>query len=578
MALIPEQVLEEITAKTDIVDVVSSYVPLKKTGNRYTGLCPFHREKTPSFSVSADKQLFHCFGCGAGGTVIHFIMRAENLDFVEAVKFLAARANVIIPEQNDPNDSRRHQKRQLLYEINREAAKYYYKLLVADTNHVSAYLKKRRLTKQSVIKFGLGVAGHERDGLYRHLLSKKITAEQMEEAGLIMTGERGAVDKFRDRLMFPIFDVRGNIVGFGGRALGDIGPKYLNSPQTPIFDKSRNLYAFSLAKNSGAEYFLLAEGYMDVITLHQHGFDSAVASLGTAFTQGHAQLMKKYKKEVIICYDSDEAGIKATLRAIDILVLQGMDVRVLIQNRAKDPDEYLMKYGVDEFRVELERAMHHVDFKVLLLQKQYNLQNIDEKVKFLNGVARILKDIENLVEREVYINKIAEKYSVSREALLGEVEKQLQHHKEQSARRILYQQQKPRVLSANASALDQAEKTLLALLISNISLVGLLDESMKQGSFSNDTYQKVFHFILDRYEKNAAIDAALVINTFDAQDSSAITQICDSHLEFDDEQQAIAQLVDVITRQRLKQKFIETVKNAGELEKANKILQDYKRK
>jgi len=355
--LYPEQIIEEVRLRNDIVEVVSGYVKLEKKGRSYWGLCPFHNEKTPSFSVEPNKQFFYCFGCNKGGSVIHFIMNIENLEFVEALKFLADRAGIALPETEDPQEREKAEQRKVILEINRQAARFYFRSLAGkDGLKAQNYLKKRGLLAKTIKQFGLGYAPAEWDGLTRELLKQHFPADLLIKSGLSIRAKSGElVDRFRDRIMFPIFDIRGNIVGFGGRVLDGSMPKYMNSPDTPVYNKSRELYGLNYARMSPSKRLLIVEGYMDVISLHQAGIDFAVASLGTALTRMQAWILKKYSEEVIIAYDSDSAGQAATMRGLDILEETGCNVKVLILPEGKDPDEYIRIHGPDKFKNLIDR-------------------------------------------------------------------------------------------------------------------------------------------------------------------------------------------------------------------------------
>ena len=359
----PEELVEEIRSKNDIVDVISSYVRLQKKGSSYFGLCPFHNEKSPSFSVSRQKQMYYCFGCGAGGNVFTFLMEYENLSFVEAVQLLADRAGVELPKMEYSKEAKeRADLKTTLLEINKAAAQYFYVQLKSEQGRIGyEYLKKRELSDETIKAFGLGYSNKYSDDLYRYLRSKGYSEDLIRQAGLISTDEKhGVYDKFWNRVMFPIMDVNSRVIGFGGRVMGDAKPKYLNSPETPVFDKSRNLYGLNRARSSRKPYFLLCEGYMDVIALHQAGFTNAVASLGTALTPGHASLIKRYVREVYLTYDSDEAGTRAALRGIPILKEAGISAKVIRMDPYKDPDEFIKNLGAEEF--ERRMRMRETDF------------------------------------------------------------------------------------------------------------------------------------------------------------------------------------------------------------------------
>lgn len=380
----PEELIEEVRMKNDIVDVISGYVKLTKKGSNYFGLCPFHNEKSPSFSVSPGKQMYYCFGCGAGGNVLTFIMEYENYSFPEALKMLADRAGVTLPEVEYSKEARAQADlRTTLLEINKLAANYFYYQLQNPQGQTGyRYLRDRQLTDETIKHFGLGFANKTSDDLYRFLKSKGYEDSILRETGLVQLEERGGHDKFWNRVMFPILDVNNRVIGFGGRVMGDGAPKYLNSPETRLFDKSRNLYGLNYARTSREQYVLICEGYMDVIAMHQAGFTNAVASLGTAFTSQHAALLKRYTEKVVLTYDSDGAGIKAALRAIPILKEVGISAKVLNMEPYKDPDEFMKNLGADAFRQRIAQAKNSFLFEIDVLKKNYDLEDPAQKTEF----------------------------------------------------------------------------------------------------------------------------------------------------------------------------------------------------
>ena len=416
----PDELIEEVRSRNDIVDVISGYVHLQKKGANYFGLCPFHNEKSPSFSVSRSKQMYYCFGCGAGGNVFTFLMEYENDTFPEAVKALADRAGISLPEADESEEAKREQsKRSRLLAINKEAAKYFYFQLRAKQGEPGLhYLRKRQLTDETIHRFGLGYANKTADDLVRYLKGKGYSEDLIREAGLCNTDEKhGMYDKFWNRVMFPIEDINHRVIGFGGRVMGDGKPKYLNSPETPIFDKSRNLYGLNFARSSRKGNIILCEGYMDVIAMHQAGFNQAVASLGTAFTLGQAGLLKRYAKEVLLSYDSDGAGVKAALRAIGILKEAGLTGRVINLEPYKDPDEFIKNLGAEAFQERIDNAENSFLFEIRMLQREYDLNDPEKKTEFHRAVAKKLCEFPEEVERENYLEAVAEKYHIGFESL-----------------------------------------------------------------------------------------------------------------------------------------------------------------
>ena len=416
----PEELIEEIRSKNDIVDVIAGYVHLQKKGGSYFGLCPFHNEKSPSFSVSRDRQMYYCFGCGAGGNVFTFLMEYENASFQEAIQELAQRAGVSLPQAEYSEEMRKKESRRArLLEVNKEAAKYFYYLLrKKEGEQGMRYLKGRRLSDETMQKFGLGYASKYSDDLTRYLKSKGYQDDLLKEAGLCSIDERhGIYDKFWNRVMFPIQDANHRVIGFGGRVMGDGEPKYLNSPETPIFDKSRNLYGLNFARTSRTGNMILCEGYMDVIAMHQAGFGQAVASLGTAFTAGQAALIRRYTTNVLLSYDSDGAGIKAALRAIGILREAGMTAKIIHLEPYKDPDEFIKNLGAEEFQKRIDSAESSFFFELRIMEQKYNLKDPEEKTRFYQEIAQKLCSFSEEVERENYIEAAAEHYHIGFENL-----------------------------------------------------------------------------------------------------------------------------------------------------------------
>ena len=415
-----DDLIEEIRMKNDIVDVISGYVRLQKKGSSYFGLCPFHNEKSPSFSVSPGKQMYYCFGCGAGGNVFTFIMEYENFTFMEAVKYLADRAGIKLPEQEYSREARAAADlKTVLLEVNKKAASfYYYQLRQESGKQAYDYLKNRALSDETMKAFGLGYSSKYSDSLYRYLKEKGYSDQILKEAGLFTFDERqGMRDKFWNRVMFPIMDVNNRVIGFGGRVMGDAKPKYLNSPETKIFDKSRNLYGLNIARKTRKNYLIICEGYMDVISMHQAGFTNAVASLGTALTSGHASLMRRYTKEVLLTYDSDEAGQKAALRGIPILREAGICPRIVNLSPYKDPDEFIKAEGKEAFEERLENAMNYFLFEVQVMEKEYDLSDPEGKTRFYRAIAAKLLEFPEELERNNYIESISEKYRIRQEDL-----------------------------------------------------------------------------------------------------------------------------------------------------------------
>ena len=419
-----EELIEEIRTSNDIVDVISQYVILKRSGRNFFGLCPFHKEKSPSFSVSPDKQIFHCFGCGVGGNVIHFVSKIENLDFKDTLEMLANRANIQLPTLNNYEDDRKAMLKSKVYQINEEAAKFYHENLYKPTSkQAQEYIKKRKLDNKTLKAFMIGYSG-KFDELYRLLKSKGFKDEEILASSLVNKTDDGKyIDRFRRRLMFPIQDIRGRVIAFGGRVLDDSKPKYINSPENIVYSKGKQLFGLNIAKKGDTKRIIIVEGYMDAISLYQRGITNVVASLGTALTEQQGWLLRKSCEQIIIGYDSDGAGQAATLRGLEILQNMGCDVRILQIYGAKDPDEFVIKYGPERFLKCVDSSISLVEFKVKILKQGLNIENVNDKIKFLNQIAKILSNVENNIEKEVYIDKISKEYGISKEAIYGEVNK-----------------------------------------------------------------------------------------------------------------------------------------------------------
>ena len=420
----PPSFLDELAARNPIEEVVGQYVNLKRSGSNLFGLCPFHGEKTPSFSVSPDKGIYYCVGCHKGGSVINFEMEIEGLSYPDAVRALAKRAGLTVPEDEQYQSRFRHQER--LWALNKEAARFFHGALFQPEGAAGLeYAGKRGMPKSTLTKFGIGFAPDSWDALCKAMEAKGFTQEELRSAGLVSVSQKNGriYDRFRNRLMFPIIDVRGNVIGFGGRVMDNSTPKYLNSPETEIFNKRKNLFALNLAKKSRLGYLILVEGYMDAVALHQYGFDCAVASLGTSLTEEHASLLARYTQQVILIYDGDEAGQNATQRAIPMLEKAGLQVKVLKMRDAKDPDEFLRKFGADRFRILLEESSNRVEYQLKAIQKKYDLNVDEERVNFITEAADFVSTLSNAVQREVYGNRAAEAAKISPEAMKIEVQK-----------------------------------------------------------------------------------------------------------------------------------------------------------
>lgn len=513
-----DELIEEIRAKNDIVDVISGYVRLQKKGSSYFGLCPFHNEKSPSFSVSRGKQMYYCFGCGAGGNVITFLMEYENASFLEAVQVLAERAGVELPKMEYSKEAKeKADLKATLLEINKAAAQYYYVQLKAPQGQTAhRYLTERGLSEDTIKAFGLGYSNKTSSDLFQYLRKKGYSEEQIRQAGLISTDEKhGVYDKFWNRVMFPIMDANSRVIGFGGRVMGDAKPKYLNSPETPVFDKSRNLYGLHRARTSRKPYFLLCEGYMDVISMHQAGFTNAVASLGTALTPGHASLMKRYVQEVYLVYDSDEAGTKAALRAMPILKEAGISAKVIRMDPYKDPDEFIKHLGAEEFEKRIGNARNGFMFSLEMLEKNYHMDSPEGKTAFFREAARRLTGFEDELERNNYIEAVAKTYRVSTESLQKLVTKTAV--REGMAKPVVRPKTADGSQQKKEDGRKTAQKVLLTWMIDEERYFRAIREFVTPEDFTEPLYKTVAQFLYRQYDEGR-LNPAEILNHFQEEE------------------------------------------------------------
>lgn len=514
----PEELIEEVRTRNDIVEVISGYVRLQKKGSNYFGLCPFHNEKSPSFSVSPGKQMYYCFGCGAGGNVITFLMEYENQTFPEAVRTLAQRAGIALPEADDSKEARQADSRRAkLLEINKKAAKYFYYQLRTERGSVGMeYLRKRELSDETMNHFGLGYANKYSNDLIQYLKSKGYSEDLIRDAGLCNVDEKhGMYDKFWNRVMFPIQDINHRVIGFGGRVMGDGKPKYLNSPETEIFDKSRNLYGLNFARTSRKGNVILCEGYMDVIAMHQAGFTQAVASLGTAFTSGQASLLRRYANEILLSYDSDGAGVNAALRAIGILKEAGMTGRVINLEPYKDPDEFIKALGGEEFQKRLDHAENSFFFELRQLQKNYDLSDPEQKTAFHREIARKLCTFSEEVERENYIEAVAQKYHISFEnlrRLVGTYAAQTG-----LAQPVIRPKSGVQKKNTAAEGIKNSQKLLLTWLVEQPQLYRQISKYISPKDFTEGLYEKVADRLFEELEQGN-INPASIISMFEEEE------------------------------------------------------------
>ena len=503
-----EELIEEIRNSNDIVDVISQYVILKRSGRNFFGLCPFHKEKSPSFSVSPDKQIFHCFGCGVGGNVIHFVSKIENLDFRETLELLANRANIQLPTlDNSYQDNKKAMLKAKVYQINEIAAKFYHENLYKPTSkEAQEYIKKRKLDNRTLKSFLIGYSGTF-DELYKLLKQKGFTEEEILASSLVNKADNGRfIDRFRRRLMIPIQDTTGRFIAFGGRVLDDSKPKYINSPENIVYSKGRNLFGLNIAKKYDTKKLIIVEGYMDAISLYQRGITNVVASLGTALTEQQGRLLRKNSEQVIIGYDADGAGQAATLRGLEILQNMGCDIRVLQIYGAKDPDEFVIKYGPERFQKCVDSAISLVEFKVKILKQNLNLDNVNDKIKFLNEVAKILSKVDNTIEKEVYIDKISQEYGISKEAIYGEVNK-LTYSKASDKKVLERAPIRSFIQKEEIEKIDEAvikrEKMVIYILVNypNESYIKIKDTIIID-DIKAEINKKIIAKIYEQYEKN----------------------------------------------------------------------------
>ena len=559
-----DELIEEVRSRSDIVDVIGSYVNLKHKGNSYSACCPFHHEKTPSFHVSREKQMYHCFGCGVGGNVFTFLMEHENMTFPEAVEKLAGKAGVALPERSMSKDEqKRADERTKIKEMNKIAAGYFHYLLKTDHGTAAlAYLTNRGLTDETITKFGLGYSDKFSDDLYKYLKSKGYKDEEMLKAGLIKVDEKyGPSDRFWNRVMYPIIDPNNRVIGFGGRVMGEGTPKYINSQDTPVFDKSRNLYGLNLAKKSKRKGIIFCEGYMDVISMHQAGFDNAVASLGTALTVGQVNLIKRYTDRVYLAYDSDEAGTKAALRALQIMREFDMPARVISLKPYKDPDELIQNDGKEAFEKRIEEAVSGIMFEIDILEHNYNQNDPQERTEFQKEVAKCLSKIMDPLERDNYIKSVSEKYNIDSKTLketvtaygaagAGKVDTSIFRPPE---RRGSPEEEKEKQQL-------KTERVLITWLINDNELIPVIKEILTPEDFTDTVYNGVVRLIYEQYDAKGKVEPAVIMNHFESKEehekvSSIMQQDFGVEIMSDEKSGAITDLVKRIKRKSIQKKI-----------------------
>ena len=575
-----EELIDEIRNSNDIVDIISQYVILKRSGRNFFGLCPFHKEKTPSFSVSPDKQIFHCFGCGAGGNVIHFISKIENADFKESLEILADRAGIKLPTLENNVDSKRLELKEKVYEINKLVAMYYHETLYKpQAKPAQEYVKKRKLDNKALKEFCIGYAENA-NVLYKLLKEKGFTEEEILASDLVIKKGNNYVDRFKNRLIFPIQDIRNRFIAFGGRVLDNSLPKYINSPENIVYSKARNLYGLNVAKNTKTRKLIIVEGYMDTVSLHQRGIDNVVASCGTALTEAQGRLLRKYAEKVIISYDSDSAGQAATLRGLEILNNLGCDIRILQMEGAKDPDEYVIKYGNGRFNDLVENAISLVEFKIKVLKKGLNIENTNDKIKFMNEIAKILGGVDNKIEQEIYIDKISSDYNISKEAIYAQINKN--EYSNNKGAKILESSsiRKPTIKRQGKEInpeLEKRENIIISLLIDGGEEVyNKIKDIINPNDFKSEANQKIMRRLYEEFEKgNSNINSLVDMFADDEQVVNALTGIMADDYEIEDNKKALDDVINNYQKEKLmarRNEIIQSLNNANlDKEKANEL-------
>ena len=556
-----DEILDEVKNSNDIVEVISQYIHLKRSGRNYFGLCPFHNEKSPSFSVSPDKQIFHCFGCGVGGNVISFISKIEGIGFKEAIEVLAEKADIQLPSIQNNIDNKREELKAKVYKVNSYAAEYYHKKLYEPTSKIAQeYVKKRLLNNETLQSFKIGFSG-KFDELYNALKKEGFQEEEILESGLVNKTEKGQyIDRYRNRLMIPILDERNRVIAFGGRVLDDSKPKYINSPENIVYSKGRNLFGLNVAKrtDTSKKRLLIVEGYMDAISLHQRGIKEVVASLGTALTTQQGWLLRKNTEQVILGFDSDGAGQSAIMRAMEVMQNMGCDIRVLQMTGAKDPDEYIIKYGSARFQKLLDNSISLIEFKIHVMQKELNLENSGDKIKFLNEISKIFSKIENTIEREIYIEKIAKGYNISKEAIYAEVNKLLYKDRKNSnileKEKIVITRKKENKKEKIPEDIIKRENTIIWLLINSIETYKIIREKIKIEDFKDETNKEILTAIYNEFEKDNSNISSVLDHVQSDKLQSHLTEIMAEDYEIKDNKKAIEDIVKSYEEEKLQRR------------------------
>ena len=550
-----DELIEEIRSSNDIVDTISQYVQLKRKGRNFFGLCPFHKEKSPSFSVSPDKQIFHCFGCGVGGNVIHFISKIENLDFKDTIEYLADRAGIELPKTENEQFNQRQILKDKVYKINEETARFYHENLYKPTaKEAQNYVKERKLNNATLKSFLIGYSGTYNE-LYKHLRSKGFSDNEILTSSLVNKNDRGQfIDRFRRRLMIPILDVRGKVIAFGGRVLDNSLPKYINSPENIVYSKGRNLFGLNVAKKGDLKKVVIVEGYMDAISLYQRGITNVVASLGTALTESQGRLLRKYAEQIIISYDSDSAGQAATLRGLEILRNLGCDVRILQMEGAKDPDEYVIKYGTGRFNLLIDNAISLVEFKVKVLKNKFDLDNTNDKIKFLQEIAKVLSEVESQIELEIYVEKIANEYSISKEAIYSEINKikYANTSKQKEPENVIRRAKPVKVSKVDDSVIKKENVVIYLLLNYPEESTEKIRNNLLETDFKYETNKKIINKLYELIDKKEKISSE-VLNYFadDDEITSHMTMLMADDYEIGDVDKCIDDIINSYNKERL---------------------------
>ena len=561
-----DEILNEVRENSDIVEVISQYVHLKRSGRNYFGLCPFHNEKSPSFSVSPDKQIFHCFGCGVGGNVFTFISKIEGIGFKEAIENLADRAGIVLPKSTNNEDSKKEELKAKVYKVNNFTADYYHKRLYKPESKAGQeYVKQRKLTNETLESYNLGFSGNY-DELYKVLRKEGFNDEEILESGLVKKNEHGQyVDFYRDRFMIPILDVRNRVIAFGGRVLGDAKRfKYLNSPENIVYSKGKHLFGLNVAKKYDHKKLLIVEGYMDAISLHQRGITNVVAALGTALTTNQGWLLRRNAEQVILGFDADGAGQNAIMRAMEVMQNMGCDMRVLQMTGAKDPDEFIIKYGSARFQKLMNEAISLLEFRVKVLEQNLDLEVASDKVKFLNEIAKLIAKIDNRIEQEIYIEKLSKGYNISKEAIFGQVNK-LQYSSKSQANNL--EKTKPVVIHKKETKVDnnvseeiiKRENTIISILINNPENFQMIKENMKIEDFKYDLNIKIIKTLYQELEKDDSNIGLILDKIEDEEIKNHLTAIMAEDYGITDNTKAIVDIFKKYEREKLEKRRDELI-------------------